>query len=462
VASATDSSAERPAAAWSLESRLRRRLWAVLVLLWLAGSAIAWVGVRHETTEVLDSALVETAQRLLVLPEGALGDEDGQALAAEVGSHEEHVIYQVFDARGRLRLRSHRAPATPLLPPGIEGLRDEPPWHVVALTRDDGRRRVLVAEDSAHRRQLLASSGVWMVLPLLALLPLTGAALHWGLRSALRSVERAGGAMRARDAGDLSPLPLDRTPSELRPLLEGFNALLARLRDVLDAERLFAARSAHELRTPLAAARAQAQRLLAATHEAPARVHGERLLAQLDRLARLSSRLLQIARVESGIALRREPVDLVLLARLVADEFRASPEAARLRLDLPDAPVVVDGDIDALSIALRNLIDNALKHAPGAPVQLRVDARGLAVEDGGPGIDAASLDRMRRPFERGPVDSDGVGLGLAMVESVARQSGARLELQSPLADGRGLRAALVFEPPGQAAGPRRYREAARC
>lgn len=451
MASATVSSADRPAPAWSLESRLRRRLWGVLVLLWLAGAAIAWIGVRHETAEVLDSALVETAQRLLVLPEAALGDDDGQALSAEVGSHDEHVIYQVFDARGRLRLRSHSAPTAPLLAPGVEGLRDEPPWHVVALTRDDGRRRVLVAEDSAHRRQLLAGGGVWMVLPLLALLPLSGAALHWGLRSGLRSVERAGSAMHSRDAADLSPLPLDRTPAELRPLLEGFNALLARLRALLDAERLFAARSAHELRTPLAAARAQAQRLLAATHEAPAHAHGERLLVQLDRLSRLSSRLLQIARVESGIALQRAPVDLTLLARLVADEFRAAPDAPRLRLDLPEVPVVVDGDIDALSIAVRNLLDNALKHSQGAPVVLRVAPGRIAVEDAGPGIDTASLERIRRPFERGSGDSDGTGLGLAMVESVARQSGARLELQSPLADGRGLRAALVFvQPPAPA------------
>lgn len=447
MASATVSNAERPAAPWSLESRLRGRLWVVLALLWLAGAAIAWLGVRHETAEVLDSALEETAQRLLVLPEAALGGDDGEALAAEVGSHEEHVIYQVFDGRGRLRLRSHSAPETPLLPAGIEGLREQPPWHVIALTRDDGRRRVLVAEASAHRRRLLATGGVWMVLPLLALLPLSGAALHWGLRSGLRSVERAGTTMRARDAADLSPLPLDRTPVELRPLLEGFNALLARLRDLIDAERLFAARSAHELRTPLAAARAQAQRLMASTHDAAVQTQGERLLAQLDRLARLSSRLLQIARLESGIALQREPVDLTLLARLVADEFRGSPDAARLRLDLPGRPVVVDGDIDALSIAVRNLLDNALKHAQGAPVVLRVTDAAIAVEDTGPGIDAASLGRLRRPFERGDVDTDGAGLGLAMVESVARQSGARLELRSPLADGRGLRATLAFGPP---------------
>ena len=213
VASATASSAEPPRA-WSLEARLRRRLWALLALLWLAGAAAAWLGVRHETAEVLDSALEETAQRLLVLPDDALGDDDGDALAAGIGSHEEHVIYQVFDERGRLRLRSHAAPPESILPPTAEGLHEAAPWRVMALTRDDGRRRVLVAEDGAHRAGLLASSGAWMVLPLLALLPLTALALHWGLRSGFRSVERAGAAMRSRAATDLRPVRLDDAPRD--------------------------------------------------------------------------------------------------------------------------------------------------------------------------------------------------------------------------------------------------------
>jgi two-component system OmpR family sensor kinase len=448
VASATASNAEA-ARPWSLEARLRLRLWALVALLWLAGAAMAWLGVRHETAEVLDGALQETAQRLLVLPEDALGDDDADPLAAGIGSHEEHVIYQVFDARGRLRLRSHAAPVEAILPPGSEGLHEAAPWRVMALTRDDGRRRVLVAEASVHRARLLASSGGWMLLPLLALLPLTALALHWGLRSGFRSVERAGAAMRSRDATDLRPVPLRDAPRELHPLLDGFNALLGRVGAVLDAERLFAARSAHELRTPLAAARAQAQRLIAATREPAALRHGERLLAQLDRLAALSSRLLQLARIESGISLRREPVDLTQLARLVVDELRGSPQADRVSLDVSAPAAVVEGDIDALAIALRNLVDNALRHGGDGPVGLRVEGRSLRVVDDGPGVDADSIERLKRPFERGPVQAEGAGLGLSMVASIARQSGARFELRSPVAHGRGLAASLHFDTPAR-------------
>ncbi|HET9977921.1 MAG TPA: ATP-binding protein [Burkholderiaceae bacterium] len=417
-----------------------------MTVLWLAGTGAAWLGLRHETNEVLDSALEETAQRLLVLPEAALGGEDGDPLAAEVGSHEEHVVYQVFDARGRLRLRSHQAPQEPLAPAAAEGLIDGSGRRIAALTRDDGRRRVLVAEDAEHRRRSLAATGAWMLLPLAVLLPLSALALHVSLRSGFGRLDRAREALLQRAAAaDLRPLPPGDTPLELQPLIDTLNALLARMRDLLEAERLFAARSAHELRTPLAAARAQAQRLIAATHDAAARTHGERLLAQLDRLAALSSRLLQLARLESGIALRRERVDLAQLAALVIDEFRALPDAARLALVVDAPAATVQGDLDALAIALRNLIDNALKHGgPRARVQVRVGAASVAVIDDGPGADAATLERLKRPYERGSASAEGAGLGLSMVESIARQSGATFELRSPAAQGRGLAATLRF------------------
>jgi two-component system, OmpR family, sensor kinase len=444
VASATGSKPE----GWSLEARLRRRLWLLLTLLWLAGSATAWLGVRHETEEVLDSALEETAQRLLVLPENALGDEEGDPLAAEVGAHEEHVIYQVFDSQGRLRLRSHMAPLRPLAARSVEGIADVLGWRVAALTRDDGLRRVLVAEDAEHRRSTLAAIGAWLLLPLSVLLPLAALALRWMLRSGFVRIDRTREALLQRDAADLSPLSLHDTPREVRPLIETVNDLLARTRDLLDAERLFAARSAHELRTPLAAARAQAQRLLAATQEPAARAHGERLIAQLDRLTVLSARLLQLARIESGIALRREPLDLVQLARLVIDEFRAAPGFARLHLAADAPSAVVQGDIDALAIALRNLIDNALKHGgPQASVRVVVDEASIAVIDHGPGADSQTLERLKRPYERGAASVDGTGLGLSMVESIARQSGAVFTLQSPVAKGRGLAATLRFTRP---------------
>lgn len=446
---------------WSLEGRLRLRLLIVLGALWLGGSAIALLGLRHETAEVLDSSLAETAQRLLVLPEAVLGNADAGQLAAEIGEHEELVIYQIYDRQGRLRLRSHAAPDSPLDPGGADGIRDIGDWRVLTLTRDDDQRRAQVGELIAHRRLALWVGSGWLLGTLLAMLPIVALTLHLVLHRAFGSMERTRIALAARPAHELGPLPQDDAPDELRPWLGTINTLMARVRSLVDAERAFAAHTAHELRTPLAAARAQAQRLVQETREPKAVERAQALVRQLDRLTTLATRLLQLARIESGVALKREPVDLELLANLVADEFSDARSHGTLRVECTSAsPCSVEADIDALGIALRNLIDNALKHGrpPGTassatPLQVCVEVGPdqLAVIDNGPGVPPATLPQLTRPFERGEAQHDGTGLGLAMVATIARQSGAELRLSSPVQDGRGLRAELLFEP---AAAPR--------
>jgi two-component system OmpR family sensor kinase len=444
------------AAGWSLERRLRRRLLVALVILWLLGGALALAGMRHETAEILDSGLAEVAQRLLVLPREALGGRghghegapDDQAVrSAEVGEHEERVIYQVFDREGRLRLRSHQAPMEPLAHRAGDGFFEQDGWRIYALTRDDGRRRVLVAQSLADRHSALARVGGWMLGPLLALLPLAAWALQWVLGRALGALQPLQRDLAGRAATELQPVRADAAPEELQPLVQTLNALLGRVRELLEAERLFAARSAHELRTPLAAARAQAQRLAVETNDAAARERAHRLVAQLDRLTALATRLLQLARIESGVALAREPVDLAQLAQLVVDEFGAPDQRSRITVDVPSQPCSVEGDVDALAIAMRNLVDNALKHAgPNARVAVRVGPRAIEVCDDGPGLDADAITRLKRPFERGAQPgADGAGLGLGMVETIARQAGARFDLEPAQPDGRGLCARLRFD-----------------
>ncbi len=113
------------------------------------------------------------------------------------------------------------------------------------------------------------------------------------------------------------------------------------------------------------------------------------------------------------------------------------------------ASVPVSGDVDALGIALRNLIDNALKHGGSATrVMVTVAGQQLEVQDDGPGVPPALLAGLVRPFDRGGPGHalQGSGLGLAMVDTIARQSGARLRLRSPVADGRGFAALLDFDP----------------
>lgn len=442
-------SPDRPAGArWSLQARLRRQLLWTLAALWLVASIATALGLWHETDEVLDSALAETAQRLLLLPESALAQPDSSDRLRSLPAHEEFVVYQVFGADQALVLRSHEAPTSPLDPDRSDGLRRSGPWRVLTLNAPDGQRRAQVAETVAHRAEVLWASLGWMAGTLLALLPLAALALTWVLRRAFQTLEPARRELAQRPPHDLRPLRTGGAPLELQAWLDAVNGLLARVGDLVESERSFAATSAHELRTPLAAARAQAQRLVAVSREPAARDAASALLRQLDRLTHLATRLLQLARIESGVALRHEPVDLVQLAVLVADDFAEPQRSGQLRLEVLGPQPPVQGDIDALGIALRNLIDNAFKHAgAGATVTVLVGRQRLQVVDDGPGVPPERLAGLVRKFDRGGSRQAvlGCGLGLAMVDTIARQSGATLVLESPVRDGRGFCAALRFD-----------------
>ncbi|HYA75532.1 MAG TPA: ATP-binding protein [Burkholderiaceae bacterium] len=430
---------------WSLEQRITRRLMLVLGFLWLSGTAIALAGVWHETAEVLDSSLNETAERFLVLPEIALGDVNGERLFAEIGPHEEHVIYQIFDAKGRLRLRSHSAPDSPLDAQGQDGVRDVNGWHVLTLTRQDGRRRVEVAETIEHRFEVLWASLGWLAGALIFVLPAVSIALALILRRGFRALEGARAELARRSADDLRPIASSEAPLELQPWLASVNALIARVRVLIEDERNLAAHTAHELRTPLAAARAKAQRLAQIATDATSRQNAQSLVRQLDRLTRLASRLLQLARIQSGATLQREPVDLAMLARVIVGEFAEAVSRERLRIEVAATPARVVGDIDAIGIALRNLIDNALKHGgEDAWVTVLVEPTAVFVIDDGPGVAPETLSKLIRPFERGITAAEGSGLGLSITNAIVQQAGGSLELRSPILAGRGFAAVLRF------------------
>jgi two-component system OmpR family sensor kinase len=436
------------AAPWRLQTQLRRQLLGLLTVVWLLASTATGLGLWHETDEVLDSGLTETAQRLLLLPEAALAVTDTADHLATLGPHQEFVVYQVFDRRGQLRLHSHDAPAAALDADAPDGLRQTGDWRVLTLSAADGSRRAQVAESVAHRHEVLWASLGWLLGMLLAMLPLAALGVGWVLRRGFRSLEPARHDLTHRDQNDLRPLPPAAVPVELQPWLDTVNTLLERVRALVESERAFAANTAHELRTPLAAAMAQAQRLVKASTDPATRDLALALLRHIDRLTRLATRLLQLARIESGVALNHEPVDLVQLAMLVADDFAEAQRSGRLHLRVDAQPLPVKADIDALGIALRNLIDNALKHGgDDAQVTVHVDGQTLRVDDDGPGVAADQLPGLVRKFTRGGGGQvvAGNGLGLGLVETIARQSGARLVLRSPLANGHGFSASLRFD-----------------
>jgi two-component system OmpR family sensor kinase len=451
---------------WSLSRRLIAVLTAGLAALWLAAAGAAALVVHHEINEMFDSTLQEAAQRLLPLAVHDLrgqrqaehgdhddddGDDDDHAIAdtLAIEEHDEYLIYQVRDAAGAVLLRSHDAPRQAFPIPLRRGYADAVGWRYYTEAYGRGGLYLQVAEPLAHRWETIAESLVWLAAPLLLLLPLAGVMILLTVRRAMKPIGAIGTAIGARGGADLSPIPGGDLPSELTPIVEDVNHLLARLDKALSGERAFAANSAHELRTPVAAALAQTQRLAV---ELRGTAHGERIghiAHTLHRLGDLVEKLLQLSRAEAGVAMSREPTDVMPALTLLIDEFsRRAGMADRIRFADGGRPaLILHMDMDAFAIVMRNLIDNALTHGPeGGAVDIAVDDGGaIHVVNGGPVVPPQRLAQLTRRFERGAGATPGSGLGLAIAETIMAQAGGALELHSP-ATGRndGFEAIVSF------------------
>jgi two-component system, OmpR family, sensor kinase len=420
----------------SLRGRLGLSLGVVLTLLWVAAASLTAVTLRHEMDEVFDSALQETAQRLLPLAVvDIVGREDDgvtQRLGA-IRNHVEFFTYVVRDAQGRILLQSHSA--DPGVFPAFEGTGFQQTATHRLYNEDalQGSIRITVAEPLEHRAQVAREIQMGLGLPLLIVIPVALLAIILAVQASLGPVRRFRATLEARTAQDLTPVPADDIPSEIKPIATTLNGLLDRLKDAFDAERSFAANAAHELRTPLAGAIAQAQRLQSETKDPAASARAADIEATLKRLTRLSERLMQLARAEGGRLRLDQASDLRAVASIVIEDIRRTMAPGRIFLTLPDEPVMSDLDPDAFGILCRNLVENALRHGlKNDPVDVALAANGvLSVSNEGPVVGPETLDRLTARFERAGSDTDGSGLGLAIVAAIAERIGSQLVLTSP-------------------------------
>jgi two-component system OmpR family sensor kinase len=422
----------------SLQWRISLWLGLGVALLWIAAAVVTAQQLRHEMDRVFDSVLEETAQRILplaVLDIIARDKGDKPQRIATLRQADESFSYVVRDASGSVLLRSYNADDGVFPPFSKRGFVDTPTHRVFFDAAMTGSVTIAVAEPLDHRRKVASKALVGLAWPLGLLVPLSLVAVLGAVRATMAPVRSLRRGIETRGSDRLSPVPTEDLPSEVAPIADAVNRLLDRLRRALASERSFTANAAHELRGPVAAALAQTQRLIAETTDTNVRERACHVEAALRRLSRLSEKLLQLAKAEGGRLQGTEAADLATVAKVVVDEMmRGSGADGRIVLSLPAAPVPADIDADAYALAVRNLVENGLKHgSPDTAVTVTLSGDGvLTVANDGSAVPADALARLARPFERGRSGADGSGLGLAIAHAVAAGVGGKLVLTSPL------------------------------
>lgn len=425
-----------------------------IAVLWIIALFLAGAVLRHELDEVSDSALQEAAERILSIAVVEVTNSEDQAARriSPIGQHDEYLTYAVYDSEGQVLLYSHEAHRKLFSGARRLGFWNRHGYRLYGLEAVSGTYSIAVAEPIKHRRETLIHTMQALALPMTALLPLSVLWVLWLTRNRLRPMRRLSDALHARDESDLAPITTDELQAEFLPLGTSINVLMERMSRALDAERTFTSSAAHEMRTPIAAALAQAQRLSRELEEKPEQARAQALAAELKRLARLAEKLLQLARAEGAGVLRETRSDLVPVLALTLDDFRREGAGKRLEAELPEeAPSYIDPD--AFGILARNLIENALLHSPiGTPVRLVLSPDGvLTVSNESETIPSERLEQLTRRFERAGTGGPGSGLGLAIAESIARAAKGQLDLISPIPGKEGgFRA--IFSPRRQTSG----------
>ncbi len=442
----------------SLAHRLTLAVTAFVLLTWLAALVASWWVTRHELNELLDAHLAQTAALLATGEVDDLDDDNAAVKSTTLHEYQSRVAFQIWH-KGRLRARSADAPERPLADAQVRGLSDQridgTEWRVYTAVREEkGQVKdvIHVAEHAAARHHVLIAGLRGTLLPLLVALPLLALGIGVMVRRATRPLRALGDSVAARRPQALQPLPEEGVLPEVQPLVHALNALFGRVDEQLASERRFTADAAHELRTPIAAIRMQAQVAQGATQDDERRAALAATIAGCDRATRLVEQLLQLARLEADAAdaQAREGAqgtsDLAAAAvRQVQDVYaQASARGQHIDLDRPDAPVPVPMSGTLAAVLLRNLVDNALRYGPdGGRVAVQVRAATgsegarLVVEDAGPGLGDEARARLgERFFRELGSGRSGSGLGWSIVRRLARLHDLTIDVdRSPVLGG---------------------------
>lgn len=463
----------------SLRTMLLGSILASTVLAWGLSAFFSYRDMNREINQLFDAHLAESAHSLLLQArrdyhvrhhdreddhdrdEEEEDDDDDDHRRLPDFQHrgqllERRLIFQLWDQSGSLLMKSRRdIPETPLVPLAAEGFAHTV-WNgtemrVFSLWNRHRTLHVQVAESMQTRLDLVKATLQHALAPILIMIVPLLIAIVLAVEYGLRILRRLSRELVQRTPVDLSPLEQKGVPREIQPITQALNGLFLRLKRALDNERRFTADAAHELRTPLAAVKVQAQVALRSQQEDVRQRALEGVVKGIDRATHLVEQLLTMARLDPETELKTEPVALRSL--LVNVTSLLAPDALAKGIDLnvqEGLDLTVLGQKAMLEIMVRNLVDNAIRYTPSSGVvNIRaVQGQGhceLLVEDNGPGLTDEQKQHVLGRFSRlSRPSGDGSGLGLSIVERIASIHKARLVLETGL-EGKGLRVRVIFQ-----------------
>ncbi len=416
----------------SLKNRLLILTLTAVASIWLLATAITWFDAKHELDEVLDGHLAQAASLLATHQIHEIVENGESQDTHSLHKYAPKVMYQVFHS-GQLGLRSANAPETPILDVSKE-LKEgftsiqigSQQWRVFYTIGADADVQVYVAEEVQARTAILYAVLRSLVLPFIIALPLLAIALWLAVRQGMSPIVKLGQVLEQRQPSAVSPIEMNGTSKETQPVIQALNGLLERIAGLMESERRFTADAAHELRTPLAALRTQAQ-VAMVEHDETKRQHALKgTLEACDRTSRLIEQLLTLSRLESNAEAEFVKFDIAVMIRSqIADiAHKAISKHQSLELDA-DCSCVINGNEVLLGVLVRNLIDNAIRYCPEAArilIQLScINSQYiLTIEDSGNGLSDQDISRLGERFFRiqSNVES-GSGLGWSIAKRIA-------------------------------------------
>lgn len=430
-----------------------------ITLVWLAAAAFTYFDARRELNEMLDAHLAQASTLLVAQASHELEEIDTEH-GPLLHKYSLQVAFQIWQDGSELRLRSANAPAEPLTTQesgfsdvAIEGQH----WRVFSTWDNTHSMLIHVAEKAEVRDELARGIAANLLRPLWIALPLLGVLLWVAVGGGLRPLTRLTREVEQRAPDNLALLDATARPSEVTPLIERLNQLFTRIGSALENERRFTADAAHELRTPVAAIKAQAQVAQGATSDDERNHALAGAIAGCDRATHLIEQLLTLAHLENVAADALESCALRALTAGVIAEIAPAALDKGVHLELNDGEeVIVNGLPTLLTIMLRNLVNNAVRHTPtGTTVRVEVtNLQGrpcISVCDDGPGLPAEELEKISQRFYR-PLGTtaSGSGLGLSIVRRIAELHHAQLSFSCGETKS-GLKVTIIFPQIGEAA-----------